>query len=91
MRLLCINNKPIPGADNSPEFLNAIKEGRDYDGYKAKGRSKDGEICDVWCIPSISDKEGYALQRFIQLPDTTADEMDEETREAIVNLETVLA
>lgn len=73
--LYCINNKPIPGASNSPEALSKIKEGETYEGEqrKVKGCSKTG-----WCIPSISERQGYALERFIPLPDATADDMQEE-------------
>lgn len=92
MRLYCINNKPIPGTWNVPSALAAIKEGEEYDGYMVQAIRPGGMVVDAWRIPAIyNGKDVYNINRFIPLPDTTADEMAEEEREAIVNLETVLA
>lgn len=76
-RLLCINNKPIPGADNGAKQLAAIKEGKDYEGYQADAINKSGIISLAWCIPSISETDGYCLERFIPLPDTPAEVIEE--------------
>lgn len=84
-RLYCINNKPIPDAANSPEALGKLKEGEIYVGEQRKVK---GSLVIAWCIPSISTTDGYHIDRFIPLPDNTADEMAEESHEAIVNLET---
>lgn len=64
--------------DNQPFFLNAIKEGNEYEGYQCKVKRKcDGRVSMGWCIPDISEYDGYALERFIQLPDTPAEVIEE--------------
>lgn len=61
--------------DNQPFFLNAIKEGEEYEGYQCKVRRKsDGVISMGWCIPSVAPNDGYALSRFIP-----CDDLDETT------------
>lgn len=87
MRLYCINNKPIPGYHNNPVALSKISEGEEYEGEQ---RWMEGYRIEGWRIPSVSETYCYTLSRFIPLPDATADEMQEDTREAIVNLETEL-
>lgn len=89
-RLYCINNKPIPGKWNKPHVLAAIKEGQEYEGYIVRARQLNGEIVESWRIPAVyNGKDAYSITRFIPLPDVNADEMADETKEAIVNLETV--
>lgn len=78
MRLLCVNNKPVSNSFNLPDALAAIKEGEVYEGYQVQGETPDGTYEYVWKIPSLFEKKGYAIERFIPLPDTTADEVEEE-------------
>ncbi len=77
MRLLCINNKPIAGADNGTYMLSQIKEEQVYHGRQQPALAKDGSISMAWCIPSISMIQGYALERFIPLSDTPAEVIEE--------------
>lgn len=78
MRLLCINNKPLQGMDNIASYLNAIKEGEEYEGYQRDFRRRiDGVVSLGWCIPSISKNDGYALERFIPLSDAPAEVIEE--------------
>jgi hypothetical protein len=44
-----------------------------------------------YILERFGEDNGYRSDHFATLPDSTADEMREEEREAIVNLETVLA
>lgn len=74
MRLLCINNKPIEGARNNPVVLSKIKEGEEYEGDQRLIR---GTNIWAWCIPAISETEGYVLERFIPLSDTPAEVIEE--------------
>lgn len=73
-RLLCINNKPIVGARNSPEQLAKIKEG---DVYEGEQRRVKGTNSWAWCIPAISTEEGYDIRRFIPCSDTPAEVIEE--------------
>ena len=91
MRIYCINNKTIAGAFNRLVALTAIEEGKEYEGYQTDTKGPDGSIRTGWCIPSISENECYNINRFVRLPDSTADDMQKESREAIINLETALA
>jgi hypothetical protein len=45
---------------------------------------------DLYVLAGFPSDCGYVKSGFATLPDSTADEMAEESREAIVNLETVL-
>lgn len=64
MRLLCINNKPIPELWNNPEALALIKEGKEYEGELTTGFNKGVEM-DGYFIPAFNKK--YVVSRFIQL------------------------
>lgn len=85
MRVKCINDKwqAAPGCEEAPRPV----------------FNKDYNVDDVvilngiesFILAELGDDYGYRTAFFATLPDNTADEMAEESREAIVNLESVLA
>lgn len=69
MKLLCVNNKPLPGTYNIPHVLAAIKEGETYEGYQVCTVLPGGKGSTGWRIPSISMNLCYNLIRFIPCSD----------------------
>lgn len=72
MRLLCVNDKPIPGKPFDPRTLSLIKEGQDYDGEVTKGFCK-GEEIDCYYLPVFNKK--YHIERFTPLSDLDETEL----------------
>lgn len=65
-RILCINDKPIPGTFNIPEALSLIKEGQEYEGIIVDTRTPSGQIKKGWRIPSIyNGRDSYNINRFV--------------------------
>lgn len=80
MRILCINNKPLPDTWNEPDMLAAINEGKIYEGRPAVTYGPDDIDSPGWVIPSISVTRGYANERFIPA-DNNLDETELVTEE----------
>lgn len=72
MRLLCINNKPIPQTKSTPEKLALLKEGECYDGVLMRGLAKGLEV-DCYYIPELKWK--YHTSRFVKLSDLDETEL----------------
>lgn len=84
MRVKCINDKwkASPGCEEAPRPV----FNQDYNvDYVAILNGTESFI-----LIELGDEYGYRTEFFAILPDNTADEMAEESREAIINLETVL-
>lgn len=87
-RVICINASEIPGSHSVTNC--PLKEGADYtviaQGY---GHDKNGFIKTFYDLAEfkILPEYGFDAYRFVRLPGLTADEMEEESKEAIVGIE----
>lgn len=85
MRVLCINDKwagpPVEEGLPSPQ----IGDKDDVTGtVEFLGEN-------YYILAAYGNNRGFMCRYFVTLPDQTADEIETETKEAIVNLETVPA
>ncbi len=88
MRVMCISHErfgdDLPYGPNDPQIGDECVVIRSCIGYDEKGKGFPSYELKGY-VPYLYDQRNFAI-----LPDETADEMQEESREAIVNLETVL-
>lgn len=89
MRVLCINNDcydigDLPFGPDDPQIGDECTVIESCIGYSESGIESPCYELEGYS-PWVYDQRNFAT-----LPDNTADEMAEESREAIVNLETVL-
>lgn len=84
MTVVCINDNWVPDPDATGKPCPNIGDNDMVtDTIEKVGRA-------FYILERFGDKRGFLTSHFVDLPDATADEMQDETREAIANLETEL-